>query len=227
MVPAVFTLLFEQVRVIFMQKIFFSILAVVIFSAFAFGQQQGGKGIDTQTRQINQDNNKTTSRPNDAGGRSWDWGAGKTKVRQRLANPYRMTARRDVLVENILNILKERKIIVDDAASRIKDGFIVTQPFIFAKGTVITQNELNRYAVLPTLGTVWSRGRYTLTIEIQSIDGIQNNVAVTAKVEGRSENGISSEWTTLQSSGAAEDEFLSKLVENVTGESPDSKPTDQ
>jgi hypothetical protein len=208
-----------------MQKIFFSISAVIIFSTLAFGQQQGGKGIDTQTRQINQDNNKSTSRPNDAGGRSWDWGAGKTKVRERLANPYRMAARRDVLVENIVNILKDRKIIVDDASSRIGDGFIVTQPFTFAKGSVITQNELNRYAVLPTLGTIWTRGRYTLTIEIQSIDGIQNNVAVTAKVEGRSENGISSEWTTLQSSGAAEEEFLVKLVENVTGKSFDAEPT--
>ncbi|HEX8369872.1 MAG TPA: hypothetical protein VF604_15105 [Pyrinomonadaceae bacterium] len=198
-----------------------------MFSAFAFGQQQGGKGIDSQTRQINQDNNKSTSRPNDAGGRSWDWGKEKTKVRERLANPYRMASRRDVLVENILNLLKERKIIVDDASSRITDGFIVTQPFIFAKGSVITQNELNRYAVLPTLGTTWTRGRYTLTIEIQSIDGIQNNVAVTAKVEGRSENGISSEWTTLQSSGAAEDEFLSRLVENVTGKSVETETVDQ
>ncbi|HEX8737227.1 MAG TPA: hypothetical protein VF721_17980 [Pyrinomonadaceae bacterium] len=210
-----------------MKKIFFSISAVIFCSAFVFGQQQGGKGIDTQTRQINQDNNKSTSRPNDAGGRSWDWGAGKTKVRQRLANPYRMAARRDVLVENILTILKERKIIVDDASSRTSDGFIVTQPFLFAKGSVTSQNELNRYAVLPTFATVWTRGRYTLTIEIQSIDGIQNNVAVTAKVEGRSETGIGSEWTTLQSSGAAEDEFLSKLVENVTGKSVDSEPTDQ
>jgi hypothetical protein len=209
-----------------MQKIFFSAGAVIIFSTLAFGQ--GGKGIDNQTKQINQDTNKTTSRPNDAGGRSYDWGKEKTKVRERLANPYRMASRRDVLVENILNILRDRKIIVDDASSRMSDGFIVTQPFTFAKGSVITQNELNRYAVLPTRDTIWTRGRYTLTIEIQSIDGIQNNVAVTAKVEGRSENGISSEWTTLQSSGAAEEEFLVKLVENVTGKSFDTeKPSDQ
>jgi hypothetical protein len=214
-------------RVIFMQKIFFSISAVIIFSAFAFGQQQGGKGIDSQTRQINQDNNKATSRPNDAGGRSWDWGKEKTKVRERLANPYRMAARRDVLVENILNLLKERKIIVDDASSRVSDGFIVTQPFLFAKGSVTSENELNRYAVLPAFSNVWTRGRYTLTIEIQSIDGIQNNVAVTAKVEGRTANGIGSEWTTLQSSGAAEDEFLSRLVENVTGKSLETEPVNQ
>ncbi|HLM00856.1 MAG TPA: hypothetical protein VK400_07350 [Pyrinomonadaceae bacterium] len=200
-----------------------------IFSTFAFGQQQGGgKGIDTQTRQINQDNNKTTSRPNDAGGRSWDWGAGKTKVRERLANPYRLTARRDVLVENILSLLKENKIIVDEASSRINDGFIVTQPFIFAKGSVTAPSELTRYAVLQTLdSSVWTGGRFTLTIEIQSIDGIQNNVAITAKVEGKSQIGIGSQWTTVQSSGVAEDEFLSRLVENVTGKSLDAEQVQQ
>ena len=58
--------------------------------------------------------------------------------------------------------------------------------------------------------------RYTLTIEVQSIDGIRNNVSVTAKVEGRSQNTIFSEWSTLESSGNAEDEFLSALVENVS-----------
>jgi hypothetical protein len=61
---------------------------------------------------------------------------------------------------------------------------------------------------------------------VQSIDGVQNNVSVTAKVEGRSGNGLGSEWTTLQSSGVAEDEFLAKLVETVTGISPDAPQTE-
>jgi hypothetical protein len=104
----------------------------------------------------------------------------------------------------------------------MKEGIVVTQPFIFAKGAVIARNELNRYAVLPSSDTSWTRGRYTLIVEIQSIDGIQNNVSVTAKVEGRSENGLVSEWTTLQSSGTAEDEFLVKLVEMVTGTAVDA-----
>jgi hypothetical protein len=204
-----------------MKQIFFSIAATAfLFSSVAYGQQ--GKGVDAQTRQINQDTNRTTTRPNDVN-RTFDWGKGKTKVRERLANPYRLNARRDVLIENIINILKERKMIVDESASRVSDGFIVTQPFVFANGSVIAQNELNRYAVLPNTETAWTRGRFTLTIEIQSIDGIQNNVSITAKVEGRSVNGISSEWTTLQSSGAAEDEFLVKLVENVTGQSFDQQ----
>ena len=207
-------------------------LTLIFLSCFTvFGQQQ--KGVDTQNQKIQEKNNKTTettgnSSGNTPGGRTINWGDGKTKVRDRLDNPYRMNSRRDVLVENVISVLQDKKIIVDDAGSRLKDGIIVTQPFVFAKGAVITRNELSRYAILPSSDTSWTRGRYTLTIEIQSIDGIQNNVSVTAKVEGRSENGLMSEWTTLQSSGAAEEEFLIKLVELVTGTSPDEKvPTDR
>lgn len=209
-----------------MKKLLFPVSVILCGAALAFGQ----KGVDDQNKKIQENTNKTTqssgnNKTNNAGGRSITWD-GKSKVREQLENPYRMNSRRDVLVENVIDVLQDRKIIVDDAASRPKDGIIVTQPFVFAKGAVITRNELNRYAVLPSSDTSWTRGRYTLTIEIQSIDGIQNNVSVTAKVEGRSENGLQSEWTTLQSSGQAEDEFLVKLVELVTGTSPDAPKTD-
>lgn len=206
-----------------MKKLLVPFTFILLSSALAFGQ----KGVDDQNKKIQETTNKTTQTTgnsnNTPGGRGFDWGAGKTKVREQLDNPYRMNARRDVLIENVINALQERKIVIDDSASRPKDGIIVTQPFVFAKGAVITRNELSRYAVLPASDTSWTRGRYTLTIEIQSIDGIQNNVSVTAKVEGRSENGLLSEWTTLQSSGAAEDEFLVKLVELVTGTNVDEK----
>lgn len=207
-------------------KRFFSIFfAVALFSSAVFAQ----KGIDTQTQKIKTEGSRTTSgtqQGNDAGGRSLDWGKDKTKVRAQLANPYRMNSRRDILINSVLEALKEQKLIVNEAASRKNDGVIVTEPLVFAKGAVISRNELNRYAVLPNSDTFWSRGRYTLTVEIQSIDGIQNNVSVTAKVEGRAENGLLSEWTTLQSTGAAEDEFLKKLVEMVTGENLDAPQGD-
>lgn len=205
-----------------MKTIFYSILIAIVCAASAFSQTQQ-KGIDTQTQKIKEDANKTT-RSNDVS-RSWNFGKDKTKIRERLDNPIRLNARRDVLIENIIEVLKEQKIIVDEAASRLKDGIIVTQPFTFAKGSVITRTKLAQYAVLPNSDTAWTRGRFTLTIEVQSIDGIQNNVSVTAKVEGRSENGMISEWTTLQSSGEVEEEFLTKLVELQTGVSPD-EPTD-
>lgn len=199
-------------------------LAILFLAQSSLAQ----KGIDTQTQKIKEDSNKTTTRSSDVS-RSFDWGKGKTHVRDRLPNPYKMASRRDVLVDTIMQVLKERKMIVDEASSRLSDGIIITQPYVFSKGPVITQNELGRYGVLQFDDTAWSRGQYTLTIEVQSIDGIQNNVSVNAKVEGRAGNGLTSEWRTVQSSGLAEDEFLAKLVEMVTGNSPDAptKPVDQ
>lgn len=196
--------------------LYLSILAICSLTAVA------QKGIDTQTQKIKQEGNTTTTRPGDVTARSFDWGKGKTKVRDRLPNPYKMNSRRDVLVETIIDVLRDNKVIVDESASRLRDGVIITQPYVFAKGAVISQNELNRYALLQnSYESNWTGGKYTLTIEVQSIDGMQNNVSVIAKVEGKSGNGLMTEWTTLQSSGAAEDEFLAKLVETVTGKSVD------
>lgn len=206
-----------------MRKAAIILLSIFIFSSIGFAQ----KGIDKQTETIKKDGNK---KPNDnvPQSRSFDWGAGKTKVRERLPNPYKMNSRRDVLVKEIISLLSDNNQIVDESASRIDAGVIVTQPYVFAKGSVTARSELNRLAILPFGDTSWTRGRYTYTIDVQSIDGIQNNVYVTAKVEGRSGNGLISEWTTLQSSGVAEDVFLSKLVELMTGISPDaSQKVDQ
>lgn len=199
---------------------FFQILFILLLASSALAQ----KGVDNQTKKIREEGNKTTNsnqnnQGNEPSNRSFDWGKGKTQTRDMLPNPYRMTSRRDILVNAIIDVLKEKKMIVDESASRLNEGVIITQPFVFAKGAVITRNELSRYAILPG-DTPWTRGRYTLTIEVQSIDGIQNNVSVLAKVEGRSENGLISEWSTLQSTGVAEDEFLVKLVEMVTGTTP-------
>lgn len=188
--------------------------AILIFVLAASAQ----KGVDSQTKTIKDDGNRVTTRSTDAT-RSFDWGKGKTKLRDQLANPYRLAGRRDVLIEAIVDVLKEQKVIVDDVSSRPRDGIIVTQPYVFAKGAVVASNELRRYATIDDPDSAWTRGQYTLTIEIQSIDGVQNNVSVNAKIEGRAGAGLGSEWRTLRSSGAAEDEFLAKLVERVTGSS--------
>ncbi len=203
-----------------MKNLIISAAIILTFVVSGFAQSSTQKGIDTQTQQIKQDSGKTTqttTTTNSGDGRSLDWGKGKTKVRERLANPYKLTSRRDVLIETIRDVMESMKILIDDTASRPSDGIIVSQPYVFAKGAVTTRSELSRYAVLPYSDASWTRGRFTLTVEVQSIDGVQNNVSVTAKVEGRSENGLMSEWTTLQSSGTAEEEFLIKLVESVTG----------
>jgi len=208
-----------------MPRILFSIAFLVLVNTGVFAQVTPQvKGIDTQTQKIKDDTNKATSRSTDAT-KSINWGKDKTPVRERLPNPYRLTSRRDVLIETIKNVLKDKQIIVDEASSRLNDGIIVTQPFQFAKGPVITQNELKRYGVIEFADNTWSKGRYMLTIEVQSIDGIQNTVSVNAKIEGLAGRGLGSEWTTVQSSGVAEEEFLLKLVEAVTGKSPNDPNT--
>jgi hypothetical protein len=202
-----------------MKKILLGLLAVCAFSTFCFGQ----KGVDTQTQKITEKtgNNETTNVS-----RSINWGKDKTKVRERLANPFKLASRRDILVNTILSVLEEKKLIVDESSSRPAEGILVTMPFTFAKGAVVSKNELNRYAVLPASETIWRSGRYSLRIEVESLDGIQNNVTVVAKVEGKSEKGLVSEWTTLPTSGEAEEEFLVKLVEAVTGKAVD-EPEDK
>lgn len=199
-----------------MKKLFYSLVLTLCFSFAVYAQ----KGIDTQTRKIKEEGGRSTQ-STAVGGRSINWGKEKTKVREMLANPYKMNSRRDVLIKQILEVLKESKFIVDESASRISDGIIITQPYVFAKGAVISRSELSRYADTLSSDSSWTSGRYTFIIEVQSIDGIQNNVSVRANVEGKSRNGLTSEWTTLQSRGVAEDEYLAKLVEIVTGVSPD------
>lgn len=193
-----------------MNKAFSILLAVCFLSISAFAQ----KGVDTQTQKITE---KTGIDKSNNVSNSINWGRDKTKIREKLANPYKLASRRDMLIQNIVEVLEEKKLIVDDVSSKPSEGIIITQPFVFAKGSVISRNELNRYAILPDNLSVWRSGRYSLRIEVVSIDGIQNNVNVLATVEGKSENGLLSEWTKVPSSGAAEDEFLVKLVETVTG----------
>src|SRR5258708_12663076 len=135
------------------------------------------KGVDTQTQKTKDEGNKVDSRPTDLS-HPFDWGKGKTKVRDRLPNRYKLNARRDVLIETIVDALREKKIIVDEASSRPKDGIIITQPFVFAKGSVVTQNELNRYAILDASDSSWMRAQSTLTLAVQSIHGIQINVSL-------------------------------------------------
>lgn len=202
-----------------MIKILISSVVVCLYLSSAILAQ---KGVDNQTKTIKEEGNKVTSRTTDVS-REFNWGKGKTIVRDRLPNPYKLNSRRDVLVATIIDTLKEKRLVVDEASSRFQDGIVVTQPFVFARGSVVTQNELKRYGVLQAGDSTWTRAQYTLIIEVQSIDGIQNNVSVNAKVEGRAGTGLIAEWVTVPSSGVAEDEFLSKLIEAVTGVSPEPK----
>jgi len=209
-------------------KIFVSLTVFVSLSlcgtAATFAQS---KGMDTQNQQIrevggSQGLTDNGSRRTPGVGRGIDFGSGKTPDRLILANPYRLPSKRDLLVSSIADVMREMNLVIDESASRLADGVVIAQPFTFAKGTVLAQSQLSRYAVLPQTRTddSWSRGRYTLRVEAQSIDGMNNNVSVTAKVEGQASDGLRSVWQTLESSGEAEQQFLNALVERITGTAP-------
>ncbi|MDQ4120873.1 MAG: hypothetical protein M3209_05460 [Acidobacteriota bacterium] len=218
-------------------KRLFSLAA--IFFAFAAGvsfSYAQGKGIDTQNQQIrnignNQGPTDNGNRRDVGTGRGFDFGGGKTPDRVVLSNPYRMPSKRDILVRTIADLMREQGLTVDEAASRPSEGIVVSAPYTFAKGAVITGSQLTRYANIPRedVDTGWTRGRYTLRIEVQSIDGTYNNVGVTAKVEGRTETPLGANWLTLDSNGEIEQGFLNALVERVTGKAPNEvpKPADQ
>jgi len=111
--------------------------------------------------------------------------------------------------------------VVDEVASKPADGIIVSQPFTFIKGVVVSQAELSRYAEVPVSSARgWTRGRYSLTVEVQPIDGSSANVSVNAKIEGRTDGATGAEWTTLRSTGLVEEEFLAALITAVTGSAP-------
>lgn len=185
-----------------------------------------GKGVDKNNERVRDTGGSRTPANNgtktDVGaGRGIDFGRDKTPEAPPLDNPYRFAARRDAILTAVQELMTNRKLVVDDAASKPSDGIIVSQPFTFIKGAVVSQGELSRYANLPQSNARgWTRGRYTLTVEVQPIDGTSSNVSVNAKVEGRTDGATGAEWITLRSSGLAEDEFLSCLIAAITGSVP-------
>jgi hypothetical protein len=213
-----------------MKAAFFAIVVFALVALASNSANAQGKGIDTQNKQIrdignNQGPTDNGNNKNVGTGRGFDFGAGKTPDRVILSNPYRLPSKRDILLATISSIMQENGLMLDDSASRAADGILVAQPFTFSRGAVVTGSQLARYAVVPDNEiNAWTRGRYTLRVEVQSIDGTNNNVSVTAKVEGRAEDSIGSRWLTLESSGLAEQDFLNLLVERVTGKSPNAAP---
>ncbi|HEX9629788.1 MAG TPA: hypothetical protein VF961_07200 [Pyrinomonadaceae bacterium] len=197
-----------------------ALLIVILTSAPAWSQGKGGdkqseRVRDNGIRQAGDNGSKT-----DVGtGRGMDFG--RAPALPPLPNPYRFSARRDVILKAITDVMRDRNLIVDEAASKPADGIIVSQPYTFIKGAVVTQAELGRYADISTsIARGWTRGRYTITVEVQPIDGNSANVAVNAKIEGRTDGATGAEWTTLNTVGLVEEEFLSALIENITGAPP-------
>lgn len=202
-------------------------LTLLFLAVPSYGQE---KGVDTQNARIRDVGNgrgpaNNGTRQDVGTGRGIDFGKGKTPDTVLIANPYRVAARRDAVLKSIEAVLGERKMVLDAAASRPAEGILVSQPFTFIRGAVVAGPELGRYAELPMVSSRgWTRGQYTLIFEVQQVDGASTSVSVNARIEGRSDGASGAEWITLPSSGAAEQEFLGALIENLTGAAPNERP---
>jgi hypothetical protein len=184
------------------------------------------KGVDQQNDRIRDSSNNRQPAINgskvDTGvGRGMDFGKGRTQTPPAIPNPYRFQVPNDVLSRAVQELMRERKLILDDTVSKPDTGLLVSQPYTFTRGSVVTTSELNRLAEVPRADQGnWTRGRYTIVVEIQPIDSTATNVSVNARVEGRSDNVLGAEWLSLRSTGTAEQEFLLALIEKVTGGPP-------
>jgi len=188
------------------------------------------KGVDRQNDRIRDAGTDRAPgvngvKQNTGAGRGIDFGKGRTPEPTPVANPYRFTIRRDIVLRAVEELMAERKLILDTAVSKTEEGVLISQPYRFVKGAVVAGTELNRYAELTEENSRgWTQGRYTFIVEVQPLDGVTTSVAVNARVEGRSDGASGAEWVNLRSSGLAEQEFVIALVEKLTGAPPTPQP---
>ena len=135
-----------------MLRITIGLVMLIACSVPAFAQ--AAKGVDKQNERVRDSGNDRTPANNgnktDIGaGRGMDFGKGRTPEAPPLPNPYRLTGRRDVIITAVQELMRDRKLVVDENASRLSDGIIVTQPFTFTKGAVVAEADLSRYADVP------------------------------------------------------------------------------
>lgn len=201
-----------------------TILAAIILSLFAFGAhaQEQEKGVDRQNNRIRDEGNDRTPGVNGANtstgtGRGIDFGK-KSPTLPPIANPYRINARRDTVINAVQELMRDRGMTVDSASSKPANGLIISQPYTFVKGAVVALSELSQRTNLGDDDRrSWMRGRYTLVVEAQAVDATTTNVSVNARIEGRAESPTGAEWVSLRSNGATEQDFLGALIEKITG----------
>ena len=202
------------------------LLAILVLAVACSVCAAQEKGVDQQNDRIRDSSNNRQPAINggkvDTGvGRGMDFGKGRTQTPPPIPNPYRFQVPNDVLTKAAVELMRERKLILDDTVSKPDTGLLVSQPYTFTRGSVVTTSELNRLAEVPRSDQGnWTRGRYTIVVEVQPIDSSNSNVSVNARVEGRSDNVLGAEWLSLRSNGTAEQEFLLALIEKVTGGPP-------
>lgn len=204
-----------------MKNLAIAVLILGLVSITALSQTKGEDKGGQRVRDSGASAPASNGSKQDSGaGRGINWDGKSAKIPP-LDNPYRLSGRRDVIMKAIEEVMLDRKLILDETASKPTEGIMVTQVYRFIKGAVLTKSQLGRYANVPNLTTGgWTQGRYTIRAEVEPIDGSHVKVSVNAKIEGRTDGDTGAEWVTLSSMGVVEEEFLAALIEKVTGAPP-------
>src|ERR671921_2797618 len=100
-----------------------TILVVLLASSLPVFAQ-AAKGVDKQNERVRDSGTDRTPANNgnktDVGtGRGMDFGRGRTPEAPPLPNPYRLSGRRDVIITAVQELMRDRKLVVDESASRL------------------------------------------------------------------------------------------------------------
>ncbi|HYO91887.1 MAG TPA: hypothetical protein VEQ40_09630, partial [Pyrinomonadaceae bacterium] len=96
-----------------------AIIFITLLAALSSAAQE--KGVDRQNDRIRDQGQGRGAGENGAkqdvgSGRGMDFGKGRTVEAPPIANPYRFTTRRDTLLRAIEELMRDRKLILDEAA---------------------------------------------------------------------------------------------------------------
>jgi len=143
------------------------------------------------------------------------WTFDKPKEEKPLPNPYKVNLKRDIAVGAALQVLERMDFALNDQASKVREGKLITEKKVFIKG-YNAQNQLKHFADVPASEVRnWTRGRVEITVTVEPIDPNNSQIAVAADFEGYVQDALGSEWVKTPSKGILEDEILRAILERL------------
>lgn len=144
----------------------------------------------------------------------------KPKPEEALPNPMIVPASRDEVRAIVRQMLETKGIPFDkdDCDAQTGECAILSKPLVFIKG-ITTKSQLEHYCEVPAADVRnWSKGRYTLRIQISPASPKTAQVGIYARFEGLVEDTIGSQWIPLSSKGELEDQLMRCLNQRIRGE---------
>lgn len=143
----------------------------------------------------------------------------KPKPDEALPNPMIVLASRDEVQAAIRQMLETKGIPLDkdDCDAQTGECIMLSKPLVFIKG-ITTKSQLEHYCEVPAADVRnWSKGRYTLRIQISPASPKTAQVGIYARFEGLVEDTTGSQWISLSSKGKLEDQLMRCLNQKIRG----------